>query len=157
MSNVPNRYKIRFRRRAKQEAELSKYLGRSFTEPFRRRLEGIAEDAAKKDTSRSVDYLELLEDSIELAKSGKVRNHIRDKWHDATLGEKIKALVYILKNRNTPWEIRGEIHWIHNILGVINAEIHFIYEIDHLNKQVVFVKFDGLPGQAGEGETKHED
>lgn len=155
--SVTKRYKIRYRKRAKQEAERPKYLGTSFTEPFSRSLEEIAEDAAKKDTSKSVDYLELLEDSIEFAESGASRIHIRDKWRDATPIEKLKALIYAIKNRKMPWEIRGEIRWIYNILGVFDSEIHYVYEIDHLNEQVVFVKFSGLPGQADGSETEHED
>ena len=122
-------------------------MGASFSGPFSDALEDIAQDAANKDTSKSVDYLELLQDSIDFAESGKCRTHIRDKWRDATPTEKIKALIYAIKNRKLPWEIRGEVRWIYNILGVFDSEIHYVYEIDHLNKQVVFVKFSGLPGQ----------
>ena len=145
---MSKRYEIRYRKRAKLEAEQPKYLGTSFTEPFSSTLEDIATDAANKDTSKSVDYLELLEDSIEFAESGKCRTHIRDKWRDATPMEKIKALIFTIRNRKSPWEIRGEVRWIYNILGVFDSEIHYVYEIDHLNEQVVFVKFSGLPGQA---------
>lgn len=146
MSIPPKRYRILFRERAKQEVELAQYLGESFTEMFSRALEEIAEDAANNGTPKSVDYVELLEKYIELAESDVARSHIAAKWRDTTTLEKIKAVIFIAKNRKSPWEIRGEIRWFRNILGVIDLEVHFVYEVDHVNKQVIFVKFTGLPG-----------
>ena len=132
-------------------------LGDSFNEPFSLSLQEIAEAAANKDTSKSVDYLEFLEDSIEFAESGKSSIRIRDKWRKALPIEKIKALIFFIKNRKMPWEIRKEIRWIFNILGVFDAEIHFVYEIDHINEQVVFVKFSGMPGQTDEDEVEKKE
>jgi hypothetical protein len=154
---TPKRYDIRFRKRAKQEVERTKYLGDSFNEPFSSALQEIAEAAANKDTSNSVDYLEFLEDSIEFAESGNSSTRMREKWRKALPIDKIKALIFFIKNRRMPWEIRKEIRWIFNILGVFDSEIHFIYEIDHINERVVFVKFLGMPGQTDEVEVEQKE
>jgi hypothetical protein len=150
------RYEIRYRTRAKEEAEKPKYLGPSFNEPFNASLEEIAADAAKKDASKSVDYLTLLEDALEFARSGVSRTYVRDKWRNALPIEKLKAVIFAIKNRKMPWETRAEIRWIHNILGMFDAEIHYVYEIDHLSGYVVFVKFTGLPGQVEDVESEGE-
>lgn len=149
MSYSPNRdrYTIRYRQRAKEEAQRAYYLGASFTEPFNASLDEIAEYAASNGPSNSIDYLAVLEELIELLKAGESRTYLQKKWEDSSLIEKANALLSLVRHRRMPWIIRSEIRWIHNILGAFDAEIQFFYEIDHVNRQVVFIKFSGLPGQ----------
>lgn len=154
MSHSPNRdsYTIRYRQRAKDEAQRAFYLGASFTDAFNASIEEIAEIAAKNGPSNSVDYLSVLEELIEIFKAGESSTYYWKKWEDSSLLEKANALLTLVRRQRIPWIIRSEIRWIHNILGAFDAEIQFFYEIDHVNRQVVFIKFSGLPGQVDDAE-----
>jgi hypothetical protein len=129
-----NAYAIRYYQGAKTEVEKSIYLGPTFTAPFYQSLDEIAAEAAAGNTTDSVNLIELCDDIL--------KNVLQQEYFSA-----IKRLISAFsKKASNDREIRCQTRSIHNVLGVCSLEIDYFYEIDHMNKQVIFTHFSGLPG-----------
>ncbi len=144
-------YSIRFRRRAKDEAnELKQTYGQNFTHEFDSWLALLAEAAEKRDASYSTDGLELLRrlgnpDAISQWKFS---------WSQlkrASFGEKVHALITAVAKRCPPWEYRFSSRWF-TLLELISHEVQVYFSVDHTRQWIIFEKFE-----LGESEgTKHD-
>lgn len=140
-------YRIRFRKRAKEELKRGKSYSTQFSDELDAWLEDIARSASEKRTSDSIDLEQLLEEGINLADNPSTWNHLWKRWWGSTLIDKAKALLVVLGKRSAPWQIRATSRWFHGILGAFDCEVQVCFEIDHVKRQVIFTKFIGLPGE----------
>lgn len=140
-------YRIRFRRRAMDELCCARAYGETFSAALDEWVADIAADTSQRDTSRSFDVLTLFEDVLNAAANPTPWKAAWMTWCQATPLEKIQALVILLRRRCPPWELRVTSRWFRGVLGVLDCEVHAYYEVNHVKQEVVFTKFDGLPGE----------
>lgn len=138
-------YSIRFKRRARTELdECCETYGEAFRNDIWDWLRNIATAAESNDNFDSIDVVELLDEAME---------HDEQQWRyalrrgfSAKLPDKIKASFVVVKKRCLPWRLSFAEAWF-QVLGRFDCSVGAHFVIDHVNKQVVFVLFDGLPGQ----------
>ena len=139
------RYAIRFRARTKEEFMRARKYSAEFGKDLDAWLTDIANAATRGAQSDSVDFLKLLEEGAEISQP--TWKETWKKWWAATPMKKIHSLLVVLRKRTLPWQLRATSRWFGGILNAFDCEIHAYYEVDHVNQQVVFVKFTGLPGE----------
>lgn len=141
-------YSIRFRERAKRElADAVEIYGNEFRANCSTWLQDLAKNAQDKDEAGSIDLGSALSEGIEMIEmKGAWKRSFQRFWKAAPL-EKLKALEFVLRQREPPWQFRSSAIWFGEILGVISAEIHVYYEVDHVQKSITITMFTGLPGQ----------
>jgi len=61
----------------------------------------------------------------------------------------VRAVIAVLRRRKAPWQLAVAVTWFSGIIGTLDAEVHVYYEVDHVRREMVIVKFTGLPGQGG--------
>jgi len=138
-------YAIRYRRKAKEELEkCCDTYGEELEQELYLWLGYLAEAAQRKESSGSIDVLELLETGLETVETG--GRVAWQRFRQASFLEKVKAFVVFLKNRQPPWQVRSSIRHF-TFLGRCSCEVAVFYEVDHIHHQIVLSKFDGLPGQ----------
>ena len=140
-------YRIRFRARAKQELLIAKQYGVEFSEELDSWLADIAEACHRRDSSISIDLIELLDEGTQAVENSSAWKQAWKRWRNAAPVEKLKALVVFLKKRCPPWELRATSKWFTGILGVFDCDIHAYFEVNHVAGEVVFTMFTGLPGE----------
>lgn len=139
-------YLVRFRRSAKHEIKNAKLYGREFSEELDEWLEDIANAASETDQSGSIDFLQLLEEGVDLVQNPPEWKDVWKRWWKSTPVEKVRILITVLKKRTVPWEMRGTSRWFTGILGAFDCEVFVVYEINHVDEEIVITKFMGLPG-----------
>jgi mRNA-degrading endonuclease RelE of RelBE toxin-antitoxin system len=145
-------YSIRYRTSAKKELHDCCAHHGDLLQKIGRWLDRLAREAEDKTAFETVDAREAIGRFLgELAERGeapsKQLEYLRRRWEDASLLDKLRAFWVFLKKRRAPWEFRYGSKPI-RFLGACECEIDVYYEVDHVKRQVVFVKFDGLPTQA---------
>lgn len=138
-------YSIGFTERAKRELdECCNTYGETLRTDLWTWLHQLAANSETGDELDSLDVLELM-DEASTQDEGQWRYSLR-RWWQATLLDKLKAAVVILKKHCPPWQLRFTVRWL-TVLGRFNCEVHLHFVVDHVHKRVIFVLFDGLPGQ----------
>jgi len=134
------RYRIRYRARAKAELKSEvRVYGQHFDKQINDWLADLSE-LPESDSSIDVqDVMEQFEKSSWQESFKYFRN--RGYW------EQLKAAVEVMLKRRPPLEVRGSMRWIELIMDSLPTEIQIYYQVDHVNKQLIVVKFDGFPGQ----------
>jgi hypothetical protein len=140
-------YATRYRERAKRELE---HFTGPYDEEFRQALHSwlnqLAAEAQGKNYSLSIDALDLLNAVEEGADPGDWPGAWK-RWKEASWRDKLRALLVILRKRRPPWEFRGAVQTFPVLSGAFHCEVHALYEVAHVDRQVIFTKFTGLPGQ----------
>jgi hypothetical protein len=141
------RYRIRFRTSAKEELLRAKKYSMQFSQELDEWLEDIAASSHRRDALKSIDLLDLLEQGINIAENLSPWKSVWKKWWKAAPIEKVKALITVLKKRCPPWQLRATSKWFSGILGAFDCEVHAYFEVNHVDGEVIFTKFAGLPGE----------
>lgn len=138
-------YSIRFKRRARTELdECCETYGEAFRNDIWSWLRDIARRAEAGDALDSIDAVELLDEALEHDEQ-QWRYALR-RWREATLTDRIKASFVAFRKRCLPWRLSFAEGWF-QVLGRFDCSVGAHFVVDHVNKQIVFVLFDGLPGQ----------
>jgi hypothetical protein len=119
--------------------------GAAFREDTERWLLQLATEAETGNHEISADLSQWV-DSI-LGSSSSSWGH---SWHrllKTRLGDRLRALLTFARRRSPPWELRTSVRRF-SVLGIFTAEVLVHFEVDHVNKRVIFRQFLGLPGQA---------
>lgn len=141
-------YKIRFRRRAKQELVLAQSYSAEFGEQLNQWLIDIAVSIVPGKKDFAIDMTVVLEAGIDLIPEG--TSPWKTSWSRfCTAGhlEKLRALVALVKKRRPPWELQTTSRWFPQILNAFDCEAHAVFEVNHVDGEVIFTMFAGLPGQ----------
>jgi len=140
-------YRTRFRRRAKEELKRAKRYSSDFSDDLDQWLADIANSSTEQVTSDSIDLLQLLDEGAELAENPSRWKYLWKKWWASTPIKKVEALIIVIRKRCPPWHIRATSRWFCGILGAFDCEVHACYEVNHIDREIVFTKFIGLPGE----------
>jgi hypothetical protein len=141
-------YRIRFRRRAKAEFTQAQGYSTQFGDELSRWLNDIAIAVDPGEKELSADLTVILESCIDLipeAESPWKASWVR--WKRAGNLEKLRAVIALVKTHRPPWELHATSRWFPQILNAFDCEAHTIFEVNHVDREVVFTKFAGLPGQ----------
>jgi hypothetical protein len=137
-------YRIRFYRDAKQDVE--KFRTTYAPTPLPRRLnnwlEKLAEEAETKEWTLSLDLATLLEridDAEEIVHRWPA---FWQRFWDAKFVNKLKAAAVVISKWRPPYESRGAVRVF--TLYSEASEVVALYLVDHAQKEVVFMAFDGL-------------
>jgi hypothetical protein len=134
-------YRIRYLKSARGELEESCGIyGAGFSDEVNEWLQQIAA-TAERDEAFSLNV------QVALENPDAEMSHLLNHWREAGWIERIAALLTAIRERRPPWQIRMRTKWFSMLGGVFNCELHTIYHLDHVANEVIFVKFDGLPGQ----------
>lgn len=110
-------------------------------------LNDIADSSARQSTSDSIDLFQLFEEGADLTENPGTWKQMWRNWWAATPIDKVKTLITVLAKRCPPWQIRGTSRWFSGILGTFDCEVHAWYEVNHVDEEIIFAKFIGLPGE----------
>jgi len=143
-------YRIRFKEDAKDEFQFAKDYG--LAERVVNWLQHLAESAEQRRNTNAIDFHDFLKDvdALEHALGDAPTTNWKlsySRFKAAELHNKIRALLHIVGRRSAPWQFQASVTWFGDILGHLDAEVHVLYEVDHVNKQITILMFTGLPGQ----------
>jgi hypothetical protein len=140
-------YSIRFRSRAKDELEEScDIYGGTFRGQVLDWLAQLAEEAEHRQSFSSIDLQELLNTIADDPAEIKQLTSSWGRWLQAPFMDKLKAILVVLRKRCPPWEFRASLQTF-TVIDTFTSEVHVLYEVDHVHRQVILTKFTGLPGQ----------
>lgn len=138
-------YGVRFKSRAKEELdEACACYGETFRTDLWSWLNRIAEGVESGDDSVALDIGSVLEEG--LCEGGKSWKHSWRKWWSESMVTKIRAAYTVVRKWCPPWELKLAVQWF-PVIGQLECEIHAYFIIDHVEKRIIIVKFEGLPGQ----------
>jgi len=131
-------YEIKYYSTAKKElVYLCETYGQTFTAELTEWLKFLAAEANKKDSSASIDVLEFFDDVERLSDTSWKKQW--ERFCNATLLEKLRAIKVVLTKRCPPWEMRySSAHF--RLLGQIPHEVDAFYMIDHTKHQIIFAR-----------------
>lgn len=141
------RYRIRFRRRAKEELSRAKQYSSQFSHDLDEWLSDIASSVENRSSTQSIDVVDILEKGINASGNPGPWTAAWAKWWQATPIDKVRAVIAFLKTRSPPWELRATAKWFTGILGAFDCEVHAYFEVNHVDGEVIFTQFTGLPGE----------
>ena len=131
-------YDIKYRTGAKKDANyLRSTYGQNFSDELDRRLQLLAEAAEKKDDSQSIDGLEALSQLDEIPTDSSQWRYSLRKLRESDYPTRLRAIVVLLRKKCPPWEFRFSSHMM-KLLDRISHEVQFYYEIDHVDRRVIF-------------------
>jgi hypothetical protein len=140
-------YHVRYRSRAKAELnDACEVYGATFNAQVHEWLEYLASEAEKRQYFSSVDIQELIALIADNPKVAKKLTSSWQRWLQAPFPEKLLALLVLVRNRCPPWEFRGSFQTF-TVIDTFTSEVHALYEVDHVNHQIIIALFTGLPGQ----------
>lgn len=143
-------YRIRFRESAAAEFKLARDY--SIQDRVIAWIKDLASAECEKNATNSADLERLLKaiediESIQVdIENGDWRKSLF-KFRKSPLLEQVKAILIAVHRREPPYRLKAAVIWMSGIVGTLDAEIHVVYEVDHVKKEIVVVKFTGLPGQ----------
>ena len=138
-------YAIRFKSRAREELdECCQCYGDTLRSELNGWLLRLAGNAGSSVAGDSINISEIIEEAA--ANRGASWERSWRKWWKAPLLEKARAIHIVFKKWCPPWQLMFAIRWF-NVIGRFDCEVHAYFIVDHVEKQIIFVKFDGLPGQ----------
>jgi hypothetical protein len=137
-------YRLRYEAEAKAEIQEAKdtYPG-SFAAAVNAWLLLLAAEAEGGTYPLSLDaedWLEAAEGAIES------RRHLWNKFWEVGSRDKVRALIAFVKKRRPPWELRTATKPF-TIPGDSCHEVTAVYEVNHVEKEIRFRMFVGLPAQ----------
>lgn len=138
-------YKQCYERTSKDELESScSIYGGTFSSHIHEWLSELANDELCKNDVEAIDFSSLVEIAATSPPSSWKQSWRR--FLNANLVEKFKAILSFIKNRRLPWELRVAQRRF-TVITTFQVEVVVFYELDHVNKRIIFRLFDGLPGQ----------
>lgn len=140
-------YSILLERSAREELhEAQEGYGTDFREATEQWLHRLATEAETRDYELSADLVEWAESVLGTAPSS--WGHSWRRWLSSRFGDQLRALLTLARKRCPPWELRTSVERF-TVLGFFPAEVLVHFEVDHVDKRVIFRQFLGLPGQEG--------
>tara|TARA_R110002049_G_scaffold4601_5_gene32152 strand:+ start:220358 stop:220801 length:444 start_codon:yes stop_codon:yes gene_type:complete len=143
-------YRIRIKESAKPDFQFAKDYG--LAERVVAWLNELAEEAEVRRGTKAIDFTDFLEDVAAI--ENVLTEPIAPSWKlsyrrfcKANFASKLRALLHCVRRQSAPWRIQATVTWFAGILGHLEAEVHVLYEVDHVNKQIIVLMFTGLPGQ----------
>jgi hypothetical protein len=140
-------YAIRYRSHARRELD---FYNAPYDDEYRQTVYAWFSHLALEAESRayhfSIDAKDLLDQLEQGANPGNWPG-VWKIWQQASWLTKLRALLFVVKQRCPPWEFRSALMTFSVLSGVFPCEVHAWYEVDHLERRIVFTKFTGLPGQ----------
>ncbi len=138
-------YANKYEREAKKELEEAKETyGGAFRDEVDDWLNSVVLEVERRESNLSVSVMDMMLEATQ-SKQGSWQFSWK-KWLDAKLIAKFKAILFIVNNRCPPWELRAAICRF-TVMSTFDCEITAYFEVNHVDRQVVFRLFDGLPGQ----------
>jgi hypothetical protein len=138
-------YKVRFRESAKEEYETCCKTYPNIRDILSAQLEALADEAEKNKHESSLDLNKILPEDIDDLKRLVNGSDIKLSWEkfkESGFWEKIKACLIIVKKRRPPWELRCS-DFLFTYSEIVPFEFLIVYELDHVNKELVVTLLDG--------------
>lgn len=150
-------YDKRYRQHAKEElARAQATYGSRFTSETEALLDSICQDTEKSERFKngpsltSAFFLEFASEFLDVAVDQMTdlnrRKYIIDRFWNASLRDKARGFLRLIETGEFPYDIRVQLRWFRPVDTVAN-EVFVYYEVDHVERIVVFTKFAGLPGE----------
>jgi hypothetical protein len=138
-------YSMRFTNRAKEELnDCCSTYGETLRTDLWNWLHQLAANSESGNDLDSIDVIEIIDEAL-TQDEAQWRYSLR-RWWRASLLDKVRAATVMLKKRCPPWQLRFTARWF-TVLARFDCEVRLHYFVDHVHKHVIFVLFDGLPGQ----------
>lgn len=141
-------YLIKYERNAKAELTSAQdCYGGQFREATNTWLREIAVAAECRDyevSLSSADLADILETVLNSPRW--LWPHSWRRWVKASIRQRFRATLVLIRKRCPPWEIRVSERRF-TVIDAFSAEVTAVFEVDHVQKRVIFRMFHGLPGQ----------
>jgi hypothetical protein len=139
-------YRIRYHRQAKADVQRCRdtYAPRVFPDQLNNWLRDLAREGEAKDWQLSIDLAELLNNMDEAEELVREWPTLWQRFWTASIKNKFKA-AYLTITGRLPYRSRAAIRVF--TIFAIDCEVTALYLVDHVEHQVVFLAFDGLPLQ----------
>ncbi|HEY7425425.1 MAG TPA: hypothetical protein VH682_14435 [Gemmataceae bacterium] len=141
-------YFIKYERNAKAELTSAQdCYGGQFRVETNAWLQEIAAAAERRDYAaslNSVDLVDILKTVLDSPRRSWPYSWRR--WVKAPIRQKFQATLILIHKRCPPWEIRVSERSF-TVIDAFSAEVTAVFEVDHVQKRVIFRMFHGLPGQ----------
>jgi len=121
-------------------------------------LQDLADEAEQKENSISTDAKEFLTNAKQFIESLGINEAVKvprigvERWLEEGAREKFLAILVLLRERCSPWEIRiaMEAFLISKSGSYASSDspaiVSVFYEIDRVNRRIVVLAFPDLPG-----------
>jgi hypothetical protein len=133
-----------FQKDAKANLQEAQNIYPGFRKTVNEWLDRLASEAEGRDYEISIDILAVIE-TVLARKPSSWRFSWR-RWLSASFIDKIRAIGTVAKKRCPPWELRSALKHF-TVVGAFDCEVTAHFEVDHVDKRIIFRQFDGLPGQ----------